>query len=250
MDLHPLLGSIPDFLKVLPAFLFRAGVAVTCGGLVGLERERRGKPAGFRTNTLICLGAMIYMHVGELVQVALGSPGIDPTRIASQVVTGVGFLGAGTIIQSRGAVTGLTSAATIWVVAAIGLMVGAGYPLLAAVCTAMTLVTLSVLARIEPSLLGRCRIVNGELVFSAESPRGIVEAHAVLTEHEIKRTDYAFDKQADGIVILRLRYCEEHAAHHRFLPDLLRVHGIIDVRLQGSQAGDAAGSSTASTTHG
>src|SRR5574340_1479198 len=141
MDVHPFLGSIPDFLRVLPEFLFRAGVAVACGGLVGLERERRGKPAGFRTNTLICLGAMVYMHVGELVQVAAGTNVTDPARIASQVVTGVGFLGAGTIIQSRGSITGLTSAATICVVAAIGLVAGAGYPLLAGVYTAMTLIT-------------------------------------------------------------------------------------------------------------
>ncbi len=238
MNVYPLVGSIPDLLKVLPAFLFRAGVAVACGGLIGLERERRGKPAGFRTNTLICLGAMIYVHVGELMQVAPGATATDPARIASQVVTGVGFLGAGTIIQSRGAITGLTSAATIWVVAAIGLVVGAGYPLLAMICAGMTLFTLSMLSRIEPRLLGRCRIVTGELVFAAESPRGIVEAHAVLTEHELKRDRYRFDKQKDGTVILRLQYCEEHSAHHRFLPDLLRVHGIIDVRLQGTQAGE------------
>jgi putative Mg2+ transporter-C (MgtC) family protein len=99
-------------------------VAIIAGGAVGLERELRGKPAGLRTNILICLGSALLMDLS--VRIANDYNG-DPGRIAAQVVTGIGFLGAGTILHTRGTITGLTSAATIWVVAAIGLTAGAGY---------------------------------------------------------------------------------------------------------------------------
>jgi putative Mg2+ transporter-C (MgtC) family protein len=139
-----------DLERVLPVFLTRCFVAALCGGLVGIERERKNKPAGFRTNILICLGASIYMAIGLLVP----SEGTDPTRIAAQVVTGIGFLGAGCIIQSGNNVRGLTSAATIWVVAAIGIVVGAGYPILAFIATLIVIVTLAALRRVELRLWG------------------------------------------------------------------------------------------------
>ncbi len=235
---HALFGPFPDFLRILPEFLVRAGMAVFCGALVGLERERRGKPAGFRTNVLICLGAAIYMQVGELALMSINGKSVDPTRIAAQVVTGIGFLGAGTIMQARGSITGLTSAATIWVVAAIGLMVGAGYPMLALICTVMTLLTLTGLSRIEPLVLGRCTYVPAEFVFAQGALRGVVESRAVLVEHEVDRKHFTFDKQPDGRVVLQVRYCETHPSHHRFLAPMLRVPGLIDVRLHGEQAGE------------
>lgn len=111
-------------------------VAIIAGGAVGIERELRGKPAGLRTNVLICLGSALLMDLS--VRIA-GDYNGDPARIAAQVVTGIGFLGAGTILHTRGTITGLTSAATIWVVAAIGLTAGAGYEFeaLAATITVM-----------------------------------------------------------------------------------------------------------------
>jgi putative Mg2+ transporter-C (MgtC) family protein len=147
MPILSLFESGADLERVLPMFLTRSLVAALCGGLVGLERERKNKPAGFRTNILICLGSSIYMAIGLLV------PGeTDPTRIAAQVVTGIGFLGAGCIIQSGGGVRGLTTAATIWVVAAIGIVAGAGYPILAFIATIIVIVTLAALRRFERRL--------------------------------------------------------------------------------------------------
>ncbi|MBA3855034.1 MAG: hypothetical protein C0503_11500 [Gemmatimonas sp.] len=99
-------------------------IAILAGGAIGLERELRRKPAGLRTNILICLGSALLMDLSMRIA---GNHAGDPGRIAAQVVTGIGFLGAGTILHTRGTITGLTSAATIWVVAAIGLTVGAGY---------------------------------------------------------------------------------------------------------------------------
>jgi putative Mg2+ transporter-C (MgtC) family protein len=100
--------------------LLQLGLAVLCGGAIGMERELSGKPAGLRTNILICVGATLFTVLS--VQLSYGRG--DPARIAAQILPGVGFIGAGTILHARGAVTGLTSAATIWVVAAIGMALG------------------------------------------------------------------------------------------------------------------------------
>ncbi len=102
-------------------------LAVLLGGIIGFEREIAGKPAGLRTNILICLGATLLMDLSTRIGLVDGQRIGDPARIAAQVVSGVGFLGAGTIMQAQGMVTGLTSAATIWVVAAIGMTIGAGF---------------------------------------------------------------------------------------------------------------------------
>lgn len=144
----PLVETWDQLTAVLPPFLVRCGVAALCGAMIGLERELKRKPAAFRTNILICVGAAIYMSAGLLLVHAGGEQG-DPARIAAQVVTGIGFLGAGSIIQAGGAVTGLTTAATIWVVASIGLIAGAGFPLLAVCAAVLVLLTLVVLGRFE-----------------------------------------------------------------------------------------------------
>lgn len=148
----PLIETWNQLLVVLPPFLVRCGAAALCGAMIGLERELKRKPAGFRTNILICVGAAIYMSAGLLLIHAGGEQG-DPARIAAQVVTGVGFLGAGAIIQAGGAVTGLTTAATIWVVASIGLIAGAGFPVVAICAAVLVLLTLVVLGRFERRLL-------------------------------------------------------------------------------------------------
>jgi putative Mg2+ transporter-C (MgtC) family protein len=142
-----------DLSVVALPYLARCGVAVLCGAIVGLERELKGKAAGFRTNILICLGAAMYMGVGLLVTGAAGQAGSDPARIAAQVVTGIGFIGAGCIIQERRRVTGLTTAATIWVVAAIGIISGAGFPLLALASSVIVVLTLVVLGWVEERFL-------------------------------------------------------------------------------------------------
>jgi putative Mg2+ transporter-C (MgtC) family protein len=139
--------------EVLLPFLVRCGAAALCGGMIGLERELRHKPAGFRTNILICIGAAMYMTVGLLLVRDAAPTVVDPTRIAAQVVTGIGFLGAGCILRMGGRVTGLTSAATIWVVAAIGIIAGAGFPVLAFVATCMVVLTLVVLREFESRFL-------------------------------------------------------------------------------------------------
>jgi len=101
-----------------------SGLATTflCGAIVGLERQLCGKPAGIRTSTLICMGTYIFVVVGVFLAGANG----DPSRVIGQVITGIGFLGAGVILTREGSVQGVTSAATIWVLAAIGVLAGSG----------------------------------------------------------------------------------------------------------------------------
>ena len=133
--------------------LLRLLLAAALGGMIGLEREHSGKPAGFRTNMLICLGAALITEVSF--NVSLHSPTGDPGRIAAQIVSGIGFLGAGTILHARGAVYGLTTAATLWVVAAIGMAVGARSYLAAIIATSLVMLALMLLGRVEDHLIPR-----------------------------------------------------------------------------------------------
>jgi len=129
-------------------------LAIFAGGAVGFERQVAGKPAGLRTNILICVGSALLMDLSMNLGTVFGDPRIgDPARLAAQVVTGIGFIGAGTIMQARGAITGLTSAATIWVVAAIGLTVGAGFYVEALGATAAVMLVLAGLGTVEHRLL-------------------------------------------------------------------------------------------------
>lgn len=123
--------------------------AVLFGTVIGSEREVSGKPMGLRTNILICLGACIFTLVSRRMGVMYGG---SPVRMASHVVGGVGFLGAGAIIRDRGTVHGATTAATIWLVASIGIASGAGLLALALVATALTFFVLRLLAPLERRL--------------------------------------------------------------------------------------------------
>ncbi len=120
------------------------------GGLVGYDREQKMKNAGIKTNILICIGATLYTAISMVMQKQYGAD-IDPTRIVAQIVSGIGFLGAGAIMQDKGNIIGLTTAATIWVVAAIGVTIGFGYPVIA---TIFTLTILSVLKLLGPIYQG------------------------------------------------------------------------------------------------
>jgi putative Mg2+ transporter-C (MgtC) family protein len=125
-----------------PAFWLRLGTAILCGGIIGLERQLRGKAAGIRTSILICLGTELFVSLGA----SFGGERVDPTRVLAQVVTGIGFLGGGVILAREGLIVGVTSAAVIWVLAALGSLIGLGY-LPAAII--LTLVTVGLLLGVE-----------------------------------------------------------------------------------------------------
>ena len=123
-------------------------LAVVCGAAIGFERQLKHKPAGLRTNILICLGAAVFTIISE--RMAGGQD--STTRIAAQIVTGVGFLGAGAVIQDRGGIHGLTTAATIWLVASIGMACGARLYYLAVLSAVLAIVVLFGLGGIDKYL--------------------------------------------------------------------------------------------------
>jgi len=189
--------------------LLRLALAAAFGGAVGLEREFREREAGFRTHMLVSLGSALFtiasaygfrdflLHGGSLVRT-------DPTRIAAQIVTGIGFLGAGAIIRQGLSIRGLTTAATLWVVAAIGLTTGAGYYSAAAITTLLVIVSLWPLRIVAHRVMTRLRPETNRLaaqLAAGESPAPLIaeleqlgaELHALEIGHEADRRTVLLD---------------------------------------------------------
>src|SRR5882672_2586980 len=215
---------------VASEFLPKAFLAIACGGLIGVEREMRKKPAGFRTNILICLGSMLFMWLSASVATSLrpGQPG-DPGRIAAQVVTGIGFLGAGTIIQSRGHITGLTSAAMIWVVSAIGMSIGAGFRAIGVITTGLILVVQYGLGLVERRVFGRCIYHDCQIAFDDDGGRTRREIEKAL--RAMGQVPEAFSvRPAGDHLVLTVPYCDIHPQHRKFLSELWKIEGVREVR--------------------
>ncbi|MDP8292710.1 MAG: MgtC/SapB family protein [Candidatus Orphnella occulta] len=124
--------------------------AAVLGGVVGIEREVHEKAAGFRTHILVCIGSCVIMLTSmHIFDIYNGIADVDPGRIAAQVVSGIGFLGAGTIIRSRVSVVGLTTAASLWSIAGVGLAVGSGLFIVSAFATVLILASLLVLSKVH-----------------------------------------------------------------------------------------------------
>lgn len=205
--------------------------AIICGGLVGLERELKNKPAGIKTNILICLGSMIYTSVSILMSVSLADGGHvgDPARIAAQIVPGIGFIGGGTIIQSRGTILGLTTAATIWVVAAIGICIGLGRADIG-VATAVTIVLVLVATNLfEDRILGRSLTFAAEIV--VEDPTGLVRQsiNQALTENDLILDDFDISTRGN-LTALNCKYSGHRTDHKKFVLQLWTMPGIKEVK--------------------
>jgi len=177
-------------LSTVPAHaLVRLLLAAFLGGVIGLERELKHRPAGLRTNMFICFGAAMF----TLLSVAL-SQGPDPTRIASQIIPGIGFIGAGSILHARGLVSGLTTAATLFVVASVGMAVGAGLYVTAIFATLVVLLVLFTLGRIEDVFNLKIMIFSYEAAgpnsddVIAEINRLLEEEHRMMDNVQIART--------------------------------------------------------------
>jgi len=124
----------------------RLALGLVLGAVIGFERELHRQPAGFRTHSLVALGAALFTIISAY---GFAGSSVDPTRIAAQIVSGIGFIGAGTILQYRGNIRGLTTAASLWSVAAIGMAAGAGLLVMAIIGTVLILVVLSLLDWVE-----------------------------------------------------------------------------------------------------
>jgi len=157
-------------------------LAAVLGGLVGLERELRRKPAGLRTNMFMCVGSALFTILSDELAHRFGAA--DHARIASQLIPGIGFIGAGAIIRERGSVVGLTTAATIFVIASVGMAVGGGLYLVAAFTVMLILLALSVLGWFEDRFGLKTRLMTFRLT-TTDLQAAMTHAHQVLSEMNI-----------------------------------------------------------------
>ncbi len=174
-----------------PAIPLKLLLAALLGGVIGVEREMRDKPAGLRTNILICVGSTLFMSISTKIAELLGG---DPARIGAQIITGIGFLGAGAVLHSHGFVLGLTTAATIWVVAGVGMALGSGMYMVAIFTTALSLVTLYFLAFIEDRIQGR-KFYNYALVVS-DLNESLNAINKILQDNSVAAASFNFKKRA------------------------------------------------------
>jgi len=215
-----MIAQLPDIVRELRLDLLATLLgAIILGGAVGLERELHRKPAGLRTNVLICVGAALFTQLSPAIAGAVGDPG----RIAAQIVSGVGFIGAGTIIHGRGNITGLTSAATIWLVAAIGMALGAGAILEAVGTTVLVVLVLAGLGRVERFAARRSVVTNLEVEVddTPEAVRAvehIINAAGLSVEEKMTTTE-------GGHVILSFQVRGPRHRQDRSQLELLRSSG-------------------------
>jgi putative Mg2+ transporter-C (MgtC) family protein len=204
-------------------------LATILGGAIGLERELRHKPAGLRTNMLICFGSALFSVISY--QMA-GSFGGDHTRIAAQIIPGIGFIGAGVVMRERGAVMGITSAATIFVVASIGMAVGGGMPVTAIFATLLVLVFLTVFGAVEERVGFHSRPMTFRITASS-GPEATAKAHRIVEEAGLEphrwqtrtadgQTSIEFEAEVtvkqERDLLVRLADLKGHVEARRFQP--------------------------------
>jgi putative Mg2+ transporter-C (MgtC) family protein len=178
---------------VLSSTIVRLVIAAILGGFIGLERELRHKPAGLRTNMFICFGAAMFTVLSD--QLA-GAHGGDHTRVAAQIIPGIGFIGAGAILHERGSVTGLTTAATIFVTASVGMAVGGGLYITGTFATAVVLIALALLGRAEAHFSLKSRSMTYEVI-TENAEMAITELNRILDAEKVNMQNLHLDK-VDG----------------------------------------------------
>ena len=226
--------------------VLRLVLAGILGGLVGFERERHNRPAGLRTHMLVCLGSALVMIVsiagfsGEI------GPVGDQARIAAQVVSGIGFLGAGTIMRQGSAVRGLTTAASIWVVAAVGLATGIGLYMAAATATGLVLLSLFSMARVE-EMLSRGRRKKSLWIRAVDQPGLLGRIGTILGSHGVGITNVTLTEsnfmeayKADTVVIELTVNIPVGFSSQKLMEQLLRVPGMLEVSWEGEDPGVCA----------
>lgn len=181
----------------------RIGMALLAGGVIGAEREATHRPAGLRTHMLVALGAALVMMLGDYAFVVYqGRAAVDPTRLGAQVVSGIGFLGAGTIMREGLTVRGLTTAASLWAVACVGLAAGAGFYAGAILGTLMILVTLYVLERIQERVMRNRSSLLSIVVCCRDASQMLVKITELTAQHNAEINDFSVDRTDEGYKLI------------------------------------------------
>ena len=207
-------------------------LSVLCGAVIGFERELRDKPAGLRTHMLICIGSTLITMVSLHVALTYSERQVtvsDPGRIAAQIVTGIGFLGGGTIIQARGSVHGLTTAATIWVMAGIGLSIGSGYYAPALATTVLLLGTLILLRWIEQLMTKPAHFAYFR-VESRREPGVLDDINRIADEETLELDDFKLTRADEGLKIEFALTCSTET-RNALIDKLLGIDAISDVHV-------------------
>jgi uncharacterized membrane protein YhiD involved in acid resistance len=220
-----------SFLQLLGFFGPKIFFSVLCGGLIGLERELKNKPAGIKTNILICLGSALYTSVSVLISQANADNGVygDPARIAAQIVAGIGFLGGGTIIQARGTILGLTTAATIWVVSAIGICIGIGHADIAVVASITVILVLVATSAFEDRILGRSLTFACEAVVDDPQGQTRLAINKALAENDLTLDDFDLTMR-HTLTVLSFKSSGHRNDSKKFILDLWNIPGIKEVK--------------------
>jgi putative Mg2+ transporter-C (MgtC) family protein len=210
------------------SILFRLVLAAVLSGIIGYEREFHGRAAGFRTHILLCIGSTLVMLTSmHIFDIYVGRVPVDPARIAAGVITGIGFLGAGTIMHSRSSVRGLTTAASLWVVAGIGLAVGSGMYFGAAVTAALTIITLMFFSRIEYAMIRKdwYRTLYVETREGADKLKAI---RAALSHYGVELTDFEADHSSDRTMVMLRFGLKLHSTRtaDQILSDVGNIDGV------------------------
>ena len=203
-------------------------LACVFGGIVGFQRERHESPAGFRTHILVSLGAAVIMILSMYGFADFTTVTKDPARLAAQVVSGIGFLGAGTILRDGGSVKGLTTAASLWVVSAIGLAAGAGYYFLAFLVTCLVFITLE--RSVEHHFFRSkqvIRVVTVNGTCKVQDINRIIESHKIISEN-ISMT-FLKEEQNKTTFEYTLRNPFKRIDTEEIIEDLKTVDGVYSV---------------------
>lgn len=203
-------------------------LAVALGGLIGFEKESSQKPAWFRTNILICIGATMMMIFSQLILQGEESGSSDITRIAAGVITGIGFIGAGTVIQAKGIAVGLTSAATLWAVAGLGLVIGGGYYLIAIIFTGIIILTFVIFRQLESQYL-KHTLYHYHL--KTKYSKDILLNIKKLALHEgIKFKDISHEEEGN-IYTIDFSFPATEDKEQKFKWGLLNLDGILEIKI-------------------
>ena len=208
----------------------RIVLSVLCGGLIGIERETKRRPAGYRTHTLVCLGATITMLTSQYLMTAGWTT--DPARLGAQVVAGIGFIGAGTIIVTRRRqVKGLTTAAGLWVSAIIGLAIGVGYYEAAILTTFFVIIAETVLSKIEWHIATKTKKINLYIEYTTHECIGevaevIKQAGAGIMDIELTRSQGKDGAVMNAIFSIQLN---KKVKRHQMLLDVQRTKGVVSI---------------------
>ena len=208
-------------------------VSVVCGAIVGVERERREKPAGLRTVILISLGSTIFTIVS--IAMATTKPMSDPARVAAQIIPGIGFLGAGAIIRSRGSVVGMTTGATVWAVAAVGMTIGAGFVLVGVGFTVVIFLTLTVASRLDWLAVGPCEYRRATVRYEPKQGKARIYIQDILDAEEIPDENVQELEPEGDERRLSIRVCCVHREHRAVLKELADLSAVTKIDFSGHE---------------